>query len=97
MAEPALAPATRVRPHPGVLFRDLDGEAVLLDAQRGTYFGLNEVGTRAWGLLAGGATLEQALAALLADFDAPRERVWPDLLALVQDLARHGLVDVVAP
>jgi hypothetical protein len=55
------------------------------------------VGTRAWALLAGGATLEEILAALLADFEAPRERVWPDLQALVRELARHELVEVVAP
>jgi hypothetical protein len=97
MAEAGFDAATRVRPRPGVLCRELEGEAVLLDSTRGTYFGLNEVGTNAWRLLAGGATLEETLAALLAAFDAPRERVWPDLQALVQDLARHELVDVVAP
>ncbi len=97
MVEPALDPATRVLPRPGVLFRQLEEEAVLLDAARGTYFGLNAVGTSAWALLAAGATLEEAMARLLADFDAPRERVWPDLLALVRDLAHHGLVDLVAP
>jgi Coenzyme PQQ synthesis protein D (PqqD) len=97
MAEPELAADTRFRPRDGVLFRDLDGEAVLLDSTRGTYFGLNEVGTRAWALLAGGATLAEALAALLADFEAPREQVWPDLQALVRELARHELVEVVAP
>ena len=97
MAEPELSAATRLRPRAGVLFRDLDGEAVLLDSTRGTYFGLNEVGTRAWALLAGGATLEETLSSLLADYEAPRERVWPDLLALARELTRHELVDVVAP
>jgi len=29
-----------------VLFRDLDGEAVILNLRTGTYFGLDEVGTR---------------------------------------------------
>jgi hypothetical protein len=97
VVEPALDPAIRVQPRSGVLFRQLEEEAVLLDTAHGTYFGLNAVGTSAWTLLAGGATLEEAVTALLAAFDAPRERVWPDLLALVRDLARHELVDVLAP
>jgi hypothetical protein len=29
-----------------VLFRDLDGEAVILNLRTGTYFGLDELGTR---------------------------------------------------
>jgi hypothetical protein len=29
-----------------VLFRDLDGEAVILNLRTGTYFGLDEVGMR---------------------------------------------------
>ncbi len=36
---------------PDVVFRDLDGEAVILDLVSGTYFGLNEVGTRVWRLV----------------------------------------------
>ena len=43
--------ATRVTIPETVLFRDLDGEAVLLDTVSGRYFGLNEVGTRMWALL----------------------------------------------
>ena len=36
---------------PDVAFRDLDGEAVLLNLATGTYFGLNEMGTRMWHLI----------------------------------------------
>jgi hypothetical protein len=77
-----------------VLFRDLAGEAVLLDPEAGIYFGLNEVGTRAWNLLGPGATLEIVHAALLAEYDAPPEKIWVDLLALIRDLLAHRLVEI---
>jgi len=34
-----------------VLFRELDGEAVLLNLKTGIYFGLNPVATRMWQLI----------------------------------------------
>jgi hypothetical protein len=89
-----LGPDTTLRHRPGILFRDLAGEAVLLDPDAGTYFGLNEVGTRAWNLIGGGASLGAVRAALQEEYDAPAERIWEDLLALVQDLLSHRLLDM---
>jgi hypothetical protein len=97
----ALGSDTLLRHRPGVLFRDLAGEAVLLDPEAGIYFGLNEVGTRAWNLIGGaagaGATLAAVHAALLAEYDAPPERVWDDLLALIRDLLAHHLIEPSPP
>lgn len=90
-----LSPDTTFRHRPGILFRDLAGEAVLLDPDAGTYFGLNEVGTRAWNLIAAGANLGAVHTALQEEYEAPAERIWDDLLALVQDLLDHRLVEIV--
>lgn len=93
MSSSGPGPDTVLRHRPGVLFRDLAGEAVLLDPDAGIYFGLNEVGTRAWNLIAGdGATLAAVHAALRAEYDAPPERIWDDLLSLVRDLLAHRLL-----
>jgi hypothetical protein len=90
----APGPDTLLRHRPGVLFRDLAGEAVLLDPEAGTYFGLNEVGTRAWNLLGGTAARVAVHGALVQEYDAPPERIWEDLLVLVRDLLAHRLVEV---
>lgn len=98
MSSPALGPDTVVRHRPGVLSRDLAGEAVLLDPDAGIYFGLNEVGTRAWILFGqgagAGAPLADVRAALVAEFDATPETVWDDLLDLVRDLLAHRLIEI---
>ena len=98
MSASALGPETVLRHRPGVLFRDLAGEAVLLDPDAGIYFGLNEVGTRAWNLIgqepAPGPTLKAVHAALPEEYDAPPERIWDDLLALVRDLLAHRLLEI---
>lgn len=98
MSPAAPGPDTVLRHRPGILFRDLAGEAVLLDPDAGTYFGLNEVGTRAWNLFGpgggAGATLAAVHAALLAEYDAPPDKIWNDLLALVRELLAHRLVEI---
>lgn len=88
-----LGPETLLRHRPGILFRDLAGEAVLLDPDAGLYFGLNEVGTRVWNLLGGGATLGAVHAILQEEYDAPAERIWEDLAALAGELLAHRLVE----
>jgi hypothetical protein len=85
---------TRVRPGPKVLFRDLDGEAVLLESESGMYYGLNELGTRIWVLLQEHGQLEPAFRVLLDEYEVPAERLQRELQEFVQRLASRGLVEL---
>lgn len=77
-----------------VYFRDLDGEAIILNTESGKYYGLDEVGTRMWNLLAEHGQIEPAYRAMLAEYDVTEERLRQDLLNLVDELASHGLVQI---
>ena len=57
-----------------VVFRDLDGEGVILNLASGVYFGLDETGTRMWRLIEQHGHLAAVLAALCDEFDAACER-----------------------
>jgi len=87
-----------VRDHlliPGhVLFRQLDDEAVLLDLKNGIYFGLNEVGARAWQLILNHGALERVLEVLQDEYAVEPEMVERDLLALADELVTRKLADV---
>jgi hypothetical protein len=78
--------------NPNVVFKDLDGEAVLLDLSSGTYFGLNEVGTRVWQLAAGNRDEAQIVAALADEYDADRAVIAGDVAALLADLRTRRLI-----
>ena len=78
----------------GALFRDLDGEAVILDLDAGTYYGLNAVGTRIWQLILREGRLRSVLDHLCTEYDAPAEVLERDLLDLVRGLAEAGLGEV---
>lgn len=86
------SPADTFAPSSRVRFREIGGEAVLLDLDRGTYFSLNATGTAAWGGLAAGRTLGEVHAELLARFEVEEEVLWRDLEALVGDLLDQGLL-----
>jgi hypothetical protein len=77
---------------PDVVFRELDGESVVLDLSSGRYFGLNAVGTRVWQLIGQGETVDGLLRAVTAEYDADVPTIERDVLALLDDLETRGLV-----
>jgi hypothetical protein len=77
-----------------VLFRQLDAEAVLLDLKSGTYFGLNDVGARAWELILEHGRLSRVLEVLQREYAAEPDVVERDLLELAGQLVSEKLAQV---
>jgi hypothetical protein len=94
MTEISLRTALRVSDD--VVFRELDGEAVILNLASGIYFGLDPVGTRIWQLVDQRGALDAVLADLRDEYDAPAETLEGDLLRLAAELVQKGLLEVDA-
>jgi hypothetical protein len=77
-----------------VLFRELGGEAVLLNLASESYFGLDEVGTAMWSALVEHASVASALPAILDRYDADVGVMERDLIGLVERLVEHGLLEI---
>jgi hypothetical protein len=75
-----------------VVFRELDGEAVLLNLDSGVYFGLDEVGTRVWALLVEHGTLERVCSQLMEEYDVEPAVLEQDVSRLVEEMRHKGLV-----
>lgn len=84
--------ATRITIPDGVMFRDLDGEAVLLELDTGRYFGLNGIGTRMWLLLLEHGRVEPAYHTLLGEYEVAEDRLCGELLGFVNCLASRHLL-----
>jgi len=82
----------RVTAAPQVLFKDIGGEAVLLDLGTETYFGLNETGARFWHQLIASPSVLDAWAVLRDEFDVAPERLLDDIHDLIDELLEHNLV-----
>jgi hypothetical protein len=81
-----------IRISENVVFREMSGEAVLVNLASGTYFGLDGVGTRIWQLLSQQKGKEEVVAALVQEYDVEESKVAGDVDALLQQLLDKGLV-----
>jgi Coenzyme PQQ synthesis protein D (PqqD) len=76
----------------GVVFAELDAEAILLNTSTGIYFGLDSVGTRIWTLLGQNLSDEQIHAQLIEEYDVDADELRTDLARLLEQLEAHGLI-----
>ncbi len=76
----------------GLDWRVVDGEAVILDAERSAYNATNASGTVLWTRLQHGATRSELVAALSARFAIERARAEADVDAFLADLRSRGLL-----
>jgi len=75
-----------------VLFRELDGESVILSLESDAYFGLDDVGTRMWQQLTSQPTIQDAYDALLKEYDVEPDVLRADVAKLVTELVAAGLL-----
>lgn len=90
-----IRPENRLGARPGVLKKDLQGEAVLLDLDSETYYGLNETGARLWTLVTESPSLRQALDRMQEEFEVEPATLECEARDLVGEWLRLGLVTVV--
>jgi len=78
-----------------VLFQEIEGECVLLDMSSEQYFGLDDVGTRMWQLLATDGDTAKVISTLTKVYDVDEATLRRDLAKLIQELTEKGLVNVI--
>jgi len=84
-----------VSPRDELLFAALDrGEAAILSLQDGIYYGLNPVAALIWHLLEQRKNLIEIRELLLREFSVDSDRLTWDLIELIEQLAKLGLVEI---
>jgi hypothetical protein len=73
---------------------DLGGEVAILHLEDGMYYGLNAVGARIWSLVQEPRTVEELQDILVSKYEVEPDRCKSDLIALLQELADEGLIEV---
>ena len=70
----------------------LDGETIILTMRDGVYYSVDRVGSRVWSLTASPITLGAVHRTLLDEYEVEADVAWRDLVSLVEDLLRTGLL-----
>ena len=77
---------------PDAIARRMGDETVILHLGSGTYFGLEEVGTRIWDLIAEEKSLAEICAILLGEYQVSRQLLERDIAVLIEDLLARDLI-----
>ena len=88
---PPLSLQSNVRVRDGVLFQELRAKTILLNANTGVYFTLEEVESRIWNLIQEKRTLAEVLATSLTEYEGAEEQCREDLLDLGERHGRAGI------
>jgi Coenzyme PQQ synthesis protein D (PqqD) len=73
---------------------DLSGESVILNLKSGTYFGLNEVGSRIWQLIQEPKTVKDVCKSILEEYEVDAQTCETEVQALLVDLLAAQLVEI---
>ena len=76
-----------------ILWRELDGEAVLLSPAAGSSYNLNQVGTFIWKLLDGTHSSQDIAAAICEVYDVEYEQAFQDVERLLVELRNNNLLN----
>lgn len=87
-----LEDSTRIIVPKQVVAKEVGGEMVLLDLERGSYFKLNVTAAALWRTMAAGQTLGEGVRQLGERFEAPEETLRREMALLLEDLMKERLV-----
>lgn len=73
---------------------ELNDDIVILNLASGIYYGLNEVGARVWQLIQQPCRVGEIQGVLLEEYDVTPEACHQELLKLLQELKKAGLIEV---
>lgn len=87
-----LSSSTIVARKSGLIESEVDREIVALNIESGVCYGLNEVGSRVWGLLAKPIPISEVCAILTSEFEVERDICEAEVIDLIEHLLEEGLV-----
>lgn len=75
-----------------VLWRELDGEAILLNPKEGCSYNLNNVGTLIWKMLDGEHSIEDIAKTICEHYEVESEQAIQDVKQLLNELRENNLL-----
>ncbi len=75
-----------------IVWRNLEGEAVLLNPHTGKYFGMNAAGCSFWEKVDGKRSMGVIIDLLLDEYNVERRSLEKDILELAENLEKHEII-----
>lgn len=87
-----LTPASRVVRSEEFITSTVDNELVMMSLEKGTYYGLDAVGSQIWENIAAPVTIEALCQTLSDQFEVDPAQCQADVLAFLTELHQEGMV-----
>lgn len=71
---------------------DMDGELVMINIERGNYYGLGAIGSRIWQLLENPVRVDELCRQLTTEYQVDPQSCEADVIGFLQQLQQAGLV-----
>jgi coenzyme PQQ synthesis protein D (PqqD) len=81
---------------PNQIAATVDREIVILSVDRGSYYGLDDIGSEIWEKLASPIRVDAICDALAEKHEGDRPTMERDVLALLEQMAAEGLISIVS-
>jgi hypothetical protein len=88
---------TIVRRSDAVISSDLGGDIVMMDIEKGNYYGLENVAARIWALTEEPATVESLCNRLSGEYRVSTEQCREEVLAFLDELINKNIIQISAP
>jgi hypothetical protein len=85
---------TIIRKSDNFVSSELDGELVMMSLENNSYYGLNEIGKRIFEMAEQAVKVEEITANLVSEYEVDLETCCNDVLSLLTDLQKEGLIVV---
>ena len=86
---------TKLKGSVNVVVSQLDDELVMMSLDTSAYYGLDNVGGRAWELLADPHTVAEICEIITQEYSVPRDQCEQDMLEWLGEMVEEKLVHVV--
>lgn len=87
--------ATTVKQSNKILVQNLDEDTVMANIDSGYYYGVNQTSKRIWEMIETPMKITDVCNSLQQEYDVDAATCESQVLALVNELAREGLVEIV--
>jgi len=87
-----IADVTVISRSPAVLTAEVSGEIVMMSIERGSYFGLDDIGSDIWKRIEPPCTFAALIDGLAAAYDAERATIAADVCVLLDRMAAQDVV-----
>lgn len=93
MAAPRFSKKTVIQASKNQVSSNLGDEAVILNHDKGVYYGLNSTGAYVWNLIQKPKRFEDICEALVKEYDIEPKRSERDVTKILSDMLKQGLIE----